>query len=459
MSRSAVLLLYVLLSACSASTRSVVRLDTGQGEPIVYAPRRDVAPVAMSETQFKKAVAQHAPAVPLVKHPLEHARQLFDLPERSGWYRYEGRNRQILTSEPGNTRNVRLLPEDGELTRRYLLWCDHTWGGGDCLRLLVDKAFLDGDAKYALAMAIAHSKVLGAMKEELSRMVNPQAVVATVVGGLTLYAILLTLPEPVSKGVAALLTLGAIGYLGWDTVWRLIDGWFVLMKEVDQATTFDGISVSAEKFGVAMGERAARAFVMLGTVALGNTASGMAATLPKLPGAGQAAVVAQTQLNIRFTAPALAQVESVAITARGVAIALAPHAVAMAARDSSSSSAVGRFRAGTYGELKNAGIKDAHHVIQDAAVRDLPGYDRRAAPAVELKGPSTRVGTAHYEATQVQRQAGGGTYADERKIAYESLRRAGLSHEETQTLLGRADDYFQSIGVTPFTPTRIPGNR
>jgi hypothetical protein len=50
-------------------------------------------------------------------------------------------------------------------------------------------------------------------------------------------------------------------------------------------------------------------------------------------------------------------------------------------------------------------------------------------------------------------------YADERRIAYEALRRAGLSHEEAQALIGRADDYFKSIGVTPSTPTRIPGNR
>jgi len=74
---------------------------------------------------------------------------------------------------------------------------------------------------------------------------------------------------------------------------------------------------------------------MLGTVALGNTASGMATTLPKLPGAGQAAVVAEAQLNLRWTAPALAQVESVALGAEGVTLALAPHAVAMAARGSS----------------------------------------------------------------------------------------------------------------------------
>lgn len=308
-------------------------------------------------------------------------------------------------------------------------------------------------------MAIAHDKVLGAMKEELSRMVSPQAVVATVVGGLTMYAVLLTLPEPISKGLAAILTLGAMAYLGWDTVWRLMDGWLVLMRDVDRATTFSELYASGEKFGDTLGQKAARAFVMLATVAMGNTATSLAAALPKLPGAGQAAVVAEAQLNIRLTAPALAQVESVALSARGVTFVLAPNAVAMAARESSSSDAVGRFRAGTYGELKNAGIKDAHHVIQDAAVRELPGYDSRAAPAVELKGPATRVGTAHYEATQVQRQAGGGTYADERRIAYEALRRAGLSHEEAQTLIARADDYFKSIGVMLSTPTRIPGNR
>ncbi|HYO55599.1 hypothetical protein [Archangium sp.] len=458
MRRWVILLLVASLTGCSTPTK-VIRLDTGQGKPSVHVPRRHVEPVEVSQEEFKQAVAKHAPSVPVVARPLEYAGRLFGVPERSGWFWYEGRSQRLLASEPGSTRNPRFLPEDEELKRRYLLWCEQGWGGGDCLRLLVDKPFLDGDDKYALAMAIAHSKVLGAMKEELAWMVSPQAVVATLVGGLTMYAILLALPEPVSKGVAALLTLGAMAYLGWDTVWRLIDGWLVLMKEVDTATTFDGISASGEKFGETMGEKAARAFVMLGTVALGNTASGMAATLPKLPGAGQAAVVAETQLNIRFTAPALAQVESVAITAEGVTIALAPNAVAMAARDSSSSSAVGRFRAGTYGELKNAGIKDAHHVIQDAAVRDLPGYDSRAAPAVELKGPATRVGTAHYEATQVQRQAGGGTYADERRIAYEALRRAGLSHEEAQTLIGRADDYFKSSGVTSSTPTRIPGNR
>jgi hypothetical protein len=124
-----------------------------------------------------------------------------------------------------------------------------------------------------------------------------------------------------------------------------MDGWLVLMEEVDRSTTFDEIYVSGETFGETMGEKATRALVMLATVAMGNTVAGMATTLPKLPGAGQAAVVAETQLNIRFTAPALAQVESVAISAEGVTIALAPNAVAMAARGSGGSKAGAKAKA------------------------------------------------------------------------------------------------------------------
>ena len=111
------------------------------------------------------------------------------------------------------------------------------------------------------------------------------------------------------------------------------------------------------------------------------------------------------------------------------------------------------------GELRAAGLQDAHHVIQDAAVRDLPGYDTQLAPGVQLEGPSTSVGTPHYLATQAQRAAGGGTYAAERDIAANSLRAAGYSEAQIQQALSEADNYFQSIGVNSTAPTRIPGNR
>jgi hypothetical protein len=120
--------------------------------------------------------------------------------------------------------------------------------------------------------------------------------------------------------------------------------------------------------------------------------------------------------------------------------------------------ATGR-RYGTYSELQAAGVKDKHHIIQDAAVRDLPGYNTDDAPAVEMPGPSTRVGTPHYNATQIQLQAGGGTYAAELRIAYKALRVGGLSPNAARFLIGYANEYFASIGVNPSTSTRIPGNR
>ncbi|WP_226906085.1 RHS repeat-associated core domain-containing protein [Propionibacterium acidifaciens] len=114
----------------------------------------------------------------------------------------------------------------------------------------------------------------------------------------------------------------------------------------------------------------------------------------------------------------------------------------------------------TYNDLRSAGAKDAHHIIQDAAVRDLPGYSRGDAPAVQLEGPSTEIGSPHYKATQVQRQPGGGTYGDERRIAEEALRSAGMSDDDIASNISRADSYFMNnLGVTMDTPTRIPGNR
>jgi hypothetical protein len=111
------------------------------------------------------------------------------------------------------------------------------------------------------------------------------------------------------------------------------------------------------------------------------------------------------------------------------------------------------------GDLRAAGLSDAHHVIQDAAVRDLPGYSTTTARGVQLPGPSTARGTPHYAATQVQRQSGGGTYATERRIGYKALRRAGYSEAEARQAIQEADNYFFGIGVQPNTPTRIPGNR
>jgi hypothetical protein len=386
----AALLLFFLLVGCTGATK-VVRLDTQAGAPIIHVPRRNVEPVDLSEAVFKAAMAEHAYRLLPAARPLESARQWFGVPERSGWYRYKGTKQPLTLLGPEDHQKLELSPADAELKHRYLRWCERTWGPGDCLRLLVDSPMLDGDGKYALAMAIAHSRVLGAMKDELGRLVNPMAVVATVVGGMTMYAILLAMPEPVTKGVAALMTLGAVAYLGWDTVWRLIEGWFDLMREVDRAATFEEIQASGDKFGDVMGEKAARAFVMLATVAMGNTAAGMAAKLPTLPGAAQAAVMAEEQSLIRYTSKALSQVESVSITAQGATITLAPGAVAMATRGMQGNQHSVYVSVNSEGKVQYVGITNdvarraAEHLRQNGfQIEELLGsLSREEARAVE----------------------------------------------------------------------------
>lgn len=62
-------------------------------------------------------------------------------------------------------------------------------------------------------------------------------------------------------------------------------------------------------------------------------------------------------------------------------------------------------------------------------------------------------------AQDARRVSGGGTYGEERSIAYNALRAAGYSETAANQALQEADLYFRSIGVTENTPTRIPGNR
>ena len=384
MLRAGVLLLLGLLVGCSGATK-VVRLNTDQGEPLVHIPRHGVALAEVDDDAFIATVAEHARKVPSPEQPLEFARHLFEMPERSGWYRYEQKSRRLFPLGAEHELKVELSPAEAELNRQYTLWCSRAWGppARDCLALLTATPVLGSEGKYALAMAIARGAVLGEMKEAFGQMVNPEAVAATITGAMTMYLMLWLLPEPVSKGVAGLMTVGLVAYLGWDMVWKLIAGWRELVAAVDRAATFEELRAAGEKFAKVMGEKAAKAFVLLATLAVGNTAAGMASKMPTLPAAGQAALVAEAQMNIRFTAPALAQVESVIINAEGVVIALAPNAVAMTARASggAGSAAKAGFRAfKSMRDFKNAmGAagegKNWHHIVEQT-----PGNVERFGP-------------------------------------------------------------------------------
>ena len=326
------LLLPFLLVGC-ASVR-VVSLDTGGTAPVFVTPREeDDAPLAdaeLSNDEFEEAVSVLARDVRPFSHPLREARSFFGVPERSGVYGYEARTRRVVPLGEAEARELHLLDDaSAELTRAYGRWCERKRQGRDCLSLLEEGPLLGSDGRYALAMALAMDSVWDGTAEALAGMADPQAVMATLTASMTMYLLLWTLPEPVSKGVAALMTATAIAYLGVDTVWRLLDGWMTLVKVADRAMTFEQLREAGEGYGKVLGENAARVFVMLATAALGSTA-GLAMKAPGLPGSAQAALAVETQAGFAYAG--IGGVRSVAMTPQGFSIALAPNAVAMSVR-------------------------------------------------------------------------------------------------------------------------------
>ncbi|MFP2908315.1 AHH domain-containing protein [Pyxidicoccus sp. 3LFB2] len=311
-----------------------MRLDTGRGGLLVYAPSTDVKPVKLDDEAFAEVVQKLGRDVPVSAHPRDAAFRLLAESLRPRAYsQVRGHLGLVSVKDP---QRGRLLmqgePTEGpELASAYGRWCKRKGSTGDCLHLLEDGPTLDEEARRILAFQIALDSVWDETAEALEDLADRDAVVAMLATTGAVYLGLWLLPEPVSKGVAAVLTVGLIAYLGWDTVWSLIQGFRVLAAQAQMATSFDELRQAGERYGEVMGTHAARAFVMLAMAALGNTAQTLAARVPTLPGSAQASLVGAKQGGFRLAAAG--QVTSVAVAPGGViTIALDPDAVADTAR-------------------------------------------------------------------------------------------------------------------------------
>lgn len=349
-------LLLVALTGCVTPVRSV-RLDTGQDEPRVHVPHGRHQPVELRREVLTRALGVLARDVRTPPRLQQAARRLFEVETRSGSYQYEPHGHRLTPLGPGGHLEGAPSAAEVELTRAYLGWCERTGRPGDCLHLLEESPTVTGDGRYALAMALAQGAVLDEMLEAFKGMADPHAMVATVLWTWTTYLVLLSIPDvTVSKGIAAVMTVTFIAYVGVDTFWSLVVGFKRLVEEADRATTFQALREAGERYGKVMGRNAARAFALLATAALGNTASGLAAKVPTLPGAVVAAANTETQLGLSLTA--VGEVETVAVSADSVTLVLAPGAVAMT---SSGGGENGATKAGatTASSPQNAGTSPA----------------------------------------------------------------------------------------------------
>jgi|GEM_PF-1192974 len=326
MKRPFVVVWLLLLASCG-TTSQVVHLDTGGTHPRTFTPRPHAQPVKLKSDEFKAAVATRAREVRLPLHAQNAAQRLFAMDERTGTFEYNGRTRRLSAAlSPGDSLEEETTSAEARLTSDYHRWCERTGRTGDCLRLMEQGVALNGDGRYTLAMALAKGTVLEEMLEAFKDMADPHAMVSAILWTCSTYMLLLTVPEPVSKGIAAVMTATLIAYVGVDTFWKLIVGFKQLVLESDRATTFNELREAGQRYGKVMGRNAARAFAMLATIAIGNTAAGFAAKTRGLPGHEAASVMAETQGGFRLGA--ISGIQSVVISAEGsMTIVLAPSAV------------------------------------------------------------------------------------------------------------------------------------
>jgi len=324
-------LLLAVLVGCSA-TQPAIRVDTGaEGETLIYIPRAaTVEPVQMAPEQVTEAIRKLAREVRLSGSPRQTVERLFQLDALYGDYLL--RERKIVPLESsGMPLEGALTEEEQNLVSRYKAWCRSAHGfEGDCLGALVGGKYLDMQGRYMLAMALSKSPVLEEFEKALGEMVSMRAVLQAAIGAVVTLLVLLALPEPITKFVAAWATTALVLWVGAKTLYNLVTGWFQLMEEVKTAATFEEIRDAGEKFGKLFSREAAQAFAMIVMALLTHTAKGFAEQVATLPGSAQVSMQAAGREGILLSE--VGAVESVAVTSEGFSLALAPGAVAMAAR-------------------------------------------------------------------------------------------------------------------------------
>ena len=332
--RLAVAVFFLALSTTCSTTRGsttpVVRLDTGQGQPLIQIPRTgESKPVELGEEEFTRAIAKEARRMKPSFNLEKAARELFEVPPHNGWYRYNQREGVVPLDGPPPASQWAQV--NARVTQEYLRFCEAIGKPGDCRNVLMNNPFLTGGGRYALGMSFAIEEIVPEMMQSFKDMADPEAIKASLYWTMAIYAAMWLAPEPVfSKGLATVVTASFVCYIGVDTFWTLIQGWRRLVEELDHATSFAAIREAGKKYGKVMGKNAARAFALLLTAAIGQTAASFSAKVPTLPGSAQASAAGAARVGIRLTE--VAQVEAVAVTADAVTIALAPNAVAATAQ-------------------------------------------------------------------------------------------------------------------------------
>jgi len=281
----------------------VVRQDTGQGPSIVYTPPADqLPPVEVRQEEFVSALTDLVLHLPLaVELPREKERIRL-----ASWRRGSRDMAQRMQSSP----------------------CMPSASPDDCLLLPGNAPPPEMLGRMRLALSFAMDTVWEGAFVPLGEYLDPLALKVMVYTALSTWLLVLMMPEPVTKGLAAVLTLYLVAYLGLGPVWAMVEAGWRLLADSKRATTPDELKEAGHRFGRVLGDSGIRVLLLLATAALGGK-EGVVGKGPGLPGFGRAALASPARTGV--TLEAAGQVRSVALGIRQLTVGLAPTAVAAVA--------------------------------------------------------------------------------------------------------------------------------
>ncbi|PTL83160.1 hypothetical protein [Vitiosangium sp. GDMCC 1.1324] len=280
-----------------------VRLETGQGAPILYTPPADQPPpVEVRQEEFVSALTE------LVLH----MHLSLELPRREG--------RVQLASWEGESRDP--------VQRMMEHQCAPSEPPDGCLVLPGNAPPPQTLMRMRLALSFALDTVWEGAAVPLSEYLDPLAFKLMVYAALSTYLLTLMMPEPMTKGLAAALTLYLVAYLGLGPVLSMLEAGWRLLEDSQRATTVEHLKEAGHRFGRVLGDSGMRVLLLLTTAALSG-GTGFAGRGPGLPGFGRAALASQARTGVALEAAG--QVRSVALGVKQLTVVLAPTAVAATA--------------------------------------------------------------------------------------------------------------------------------
>lgn len=305
-------LVLVSFWATGCATTRVVHLDKGNGQKVVH-ESVDVDPVQVSEGEFKSALARL-----ILEMRMDVAFREAEEADARGWVR----SRPLFASSKG-------LVDSGSGESPRSVYPRVCPDAEECLPLVGGAGLaFSRKERTLLALSFALDTVWEGVEAEVGKSLNPGVLKAMVTSAALVVLLSLTLPEPITKGIAVALTAAMVAYLGVVPVWEMGRGFVQLWDDSGTAMSVIELQDIGHRFGRVLGTNGTRVLVLLITAALGGRGA-MAAQGPRLPGFTQAVVRAEAEAGFQLGAAMSGGVKSIALPAAGVLnVALAPGAAA-----------------------------------------------------------------------------------------------------------------------------------